>query len=121
MRLVTLAVGMFWAVSALALTPKEIYKKDGSGVVLILGSDEGKSGSGGTGSIITPDGQIITNAHVVLNESGRPFKTMYVFLKPPVVTGDAKQDLSNRYNVRVLGYSPPEELDLALLKLENPP
>ena len=117
----TFALMLLWAGPALALAPKDIYKKAGPAVVLILGSDDGKTGSGGTGSIITPDGQVITNGHVVLNEAGHPFKTLFAFLKPPVVTGDARKDLTNRYNVRVLAYSPPEELDLALLKLEKAP
>jgi len=117
---VTLALVLASA-SAWAMTPKDVYKKVGPAVVLILGSDDGKSGSGGTGSIITPEGKIITNAHVVLNERLQPFKILYVFLKPPKITGDNAKDLANRYKARVLSYSVPDELDLALLQLENPP
>ncbi|MBI3178740.1 MAG: trypsin-like peptidase domain-containing protein, partial [Deltaproteobacteria bacterium] len=104
-----------------ALTPKEVFKKAGPAVVLILGSDDGRSGSGGTGSIITGEGKVITNAHVVVNERGQPFKILYVFLKPPKITGDNSKDLVNRYKARVLAWSPAEELDLALLQLENAP
>jgi serine protease Do len=107
--------------AAWALTPKDVYKKAGPAVVLILGSDDGKTGSGGTGSIITPEGKVITNAHVVLNERGAPFKILYVFLKPATVTGDNAKDLANRYKARVLNYSIPDELDLAVLQIENAP
>ncbi len=107
--------------SAWALSPKEVYQKSGPAVVLILGSDDGRSGSGGTGSIITAEGKIITNAHVVLNEQNQPFKILYVFLKPPKVSGDNGKDLVNRYKARVLSYSIADELDLALLQIEGPP
>ena len=60
------AVGLtLVSASAMALTPKEVYKKAGPAVVLFLGSDDGKSGSGGTGSIITNDGKVVTNADAV--------------------------------------------------------
>ena len=108
-------------VAAWALAPKEVYKRVGPAVVLILGSDDGKSGSGGTGSIVTPEGKVITNAHVVLNERNQPFKILYVFLKPPKLTGDNSKDLANRYKARVLAASPAEELDLALIQIESPP
>ncbi len=107
--------------AASAMTPKEVYKKAGPAVVLLLGSDDGKSGSGGTGSIITPEGKVLTNAHVVLNERNQPFKILYVFLKPPKITGDNSKDLANRYKARVVSFSVPDELDLALVQIENPP
>ncbi len=106
--------------SASAMKPSAVYKKAGPAVVLILGSDDGKSGSGGTGSIITHDGKVITNAHVVINKD-HVYKTIYVFLKPPKLTGDTRRDLSNRYKARLISYSPAEELDLALLQIENAP
>lgn len=110
------------ASSASALKPKEIYKKSAPAVVLLLGSDDGKSGNGGTGSIITSDGKVVTNAHVVVNSrTQQPYQRLYVFLKPPRLTGDNRQDLTNRYKGRVLSYSPENELDLALVQIETPP
>lgn len=99
----------------------DVYKKAGPAVVLILGSDDGRSGSAGTGSIVTAEGLVVTNAHVVLNEENQPFKTLYIFLKPPKITGDNKRDLSNRYKATVLKWSIPDELDLALMQIENAP
>jgi serine protease Do len=119
-----LSVAALTAASSVAfgMTPKEVYKKAGPSVVLILGSNDGKAGSGGTGSIITPEGKVITNAHVVIDEgSGQPYKMLYIFLKPPKITGDNKRDLVNRYKAHVLKWSPAEELDLAILQIENPP
>jgi len=103
-----------------AYSPKEIYQTVGSGVVLILASDDGRAGSGGTGSIIRPDGLVITNAHVVLNkESNRPYRRISVFLKPDRVTGNMDSDLSRRVETKLVAYDP--TLDMALLQMERPP
>ena len=48
-----LVVSLGFVQTASALAPRDIYNKSGAAVVLILGSDDGKTGSGGTGSIIT--------------------------------------------------------------------
>jgi serine protease Do len=103
------------------MAAREIYQKSGAAVVLILATDDGKSGSGGTGSIIGKDGSIITNGHVILNASGVPFKTIYVYLKPAKISGDNAEDLKQRFTVSVKAYSPPTALDLALLKIDGPP
>jgi serine protease Do len=101
------------------LTPREIYEQTSPAVVMVMGHPEsGKSGSGGTGSIIQADGLVLTNAHVVIEEkTGKPYPRLSVFLKPSRVTGDTKVDLSRMAKARVLAYSPP--LDLALLKLDG--
>lgn len=121
MRAFALVVTLGVAVPAHALSPREIYQKSGPSVVLILSSDDGRTGQGGTGSILTPDGKVLTNGHVILNDSGKPFKTIYVFLKPDKVTGDNAQDLKQRYTAHVLQFSPPTELDMALLQIDQAP
>ncbi len=103
------------------MSPKEVYKSAGPAVVLILGSNGGKSGSGGTGSIIDDAGYVITNAHVVIGKDGKPLSTLYVYLKPPRLSGDNQKDLVNRYNAKVVAFSPAANLDLALLKIERAP
>lgn len=109
------------AVFARDLTPRDIYEQASPAVVMVMGhSDSGKSGSGGTGSIIQADGLVLTNAHVVIEErTGRPYPRLSVFLKPARVTGDSTVDLSRMVRAKVIAYSTP--LDLALLRLENVP
>jgi serine protease Do len=103
-----------------AYTPKEIYQAVGPGVVLILASDDGRLGSGGTGSIIRADGLVITNAHVVINkETNRPYRRLSLFLKPDRVTGTMDKDLTRRVEARLVAYD--ASLDMALLRMENPP
>ncbi|MBT6177590.1 MAG: trypsin-like serine protease [Deltaproteobacteria bacterium] len=112
---------MLTPIQASAMSPKDVYKKSSPAVVLILGSDGGAKGSGGTGSIIHSDGYVVTNAHVVIGAEGKPLKRLYVYLKPPKLTGDNQKDLVNRYKATVVGFSPAAELDLALLKIEGAP
>ena len=69
--------------SVQAYTPKEIYQKAGPGVVFIFASKGASKGSGGTGSIITPEGLIITNAHLFTQKnSSKLLSNISVFLKP---------------------------------------
>ena len=109
------------SVHAKELSPRDIYEQASPAVVMVMGhADSGKSGSGGTGSIIQAEGLVLTNAHVVIEErSGKPYPRLSVFLKPPRVTGDSSTDLSRMLHARVIAYSMP--LDLALLKVESPP
>lgn len=123
-RLLRLGMATFlgvWPAVGMAgdLTPREIYERTSPAVVMIIGySNSGQRGSGGTGSIIQRDGLILTNAHVVIEEStGKPYSRLTVYLKPDHVTGDQKVDLSRGGKARVVAFSQP--LDLALLKLEG--
>lgn len=100
------------------LTPAQIYKKISPAVVLIVASTNEGSGSSGTGSIISRDGFIITNAHVILNDRlNGVHKKITIYLKPDKVTGTIKKDLIHRYRAEVIEIS--ERLDLALLQLIN--
>jgi len=102
-----------------AYTPKEIYQKAGPGVVFIFASKGANKGSGGTGSIITPEGLIITNAHLFTQkDSSKLLSNISVFLKPNRVTGDHKTDLAKGYRGEILAYDLP--LDLALIRIVNP-
>lgn len=100
------------------LEPRQIYKTYGKGVVLVFATDGSAQGSAGTGSIITPDGQIITNAHVV-SKDGRPYKKLYVYLKPDKLQGSMKADLKHRFSATLVDVN--EKLDLALLRIVDPP
>jgi serine protease Do len=118
--LLLFAAVLFSAHAAGAYTPKEIYESVGPGVVLILASDGGRMGSGGTGSIIRADGLVITNAHVIINkETNRPYRQLSLFLKPSRVTGNMDKDLSRRFEAKLVSFD--VSLDMALLQMENPP
>lgn len=123
-RTITLALmmvtGVLGAQSAEAgpLTPRQIYKQFGKSVVLVFGTDGSAQGSAGTGSIISKDGQIITNAHVVA-KNNRPFKKIFVYIKPDKIRGSMKYDLKHRFKATVVDIDP--KLDLALLRIIKPP
>jgi serine protease Do len=116
-----LLFSFIWSAGAIGkeLSPREIYEQVSPAVVMVMGyADSGRKGSGGTGSIIHPNGLVLTNAHVVIEEqTGKPFTRLSVFLKPARVTGESKRDLSRMVRAKVVAYSQP--LDLALLKLDG--
>jgi serine protease Do len=109
-----------WAVytNALALTPKQIYQNVSPGVVFIFASEGHGKGNGGTGSIISEDGLVITNAHIFTKkDSSKPISNIWVFLKPERVTGNHRADLIRRYRGELVVYD--RQLDLALVKISN--
>lgn len=114
-------LSLIWSTMATGkdLSPREIYEQASPAVVMVMGyADNGRNGSGGTGSIIQSDGLVLTNAHVAIEEqTGKPFSRLSVFLKPLRVTGESKSDLSHMVRAKVVAYSQP--LDLALLQLEG--
>lgn len=115
-----LALGLFTAGSAegAPMTPREIYKEKGPAVVLVFATDGSAQGSAGTGSIISKDGQVITNAHVV-SKNGRPYRRLFVYMKPAKLRGSMKYDLKRRYKATLVDVN--EKLDLALLRMVDPP
>lgn len=82
------------------LTAQEVYAKVNPATVLVV-AEQGDSASIGTGVIMTADGYVITNAHVI---SGG--EDCWVVLASGV-----------NYDARLVGYDSDE--DLAVLKLEN--
>jgi serine protease Do len=108
------------AAQALDPTPQQIYERLAPTVVFVVATPNHGSGMGGTGSIIRPDGLILTNAHVVIDPTDhRPYSQISIFLKPERVTGNPKTDLARRFTARVLATN--ESLDLALLQAEKVP
>jgi serine protease Do len=100
--------------------PKKIYEETSNAVVLIAAFDKGERfASNGTGSIISEEGLILTNAHVIFNdERSKPFDAIRVFLKPGRVTGNLKNDTSRKYRATLVHYS--NSLDLAVLRIQEP-
>ena len=85
--------------SAEILSPQEIYEKVNPSTVTVVAEGE-EGASVGTGVIMTPDGYMITNAHVI---SGG--KTCWIALSTGVT-----------YEAKLVGFD--ESQDLAVLKVE---
>jgi len=114
----SLLAGYLFVSPSLAYTPKQIYQKAGPGVVFIFASQGSNKGSGGTGSIISREGLVITNAHIFKPKGSTSLLTdISIFLKPDRVTGNHKTDLAQGYKGKILAYDLP--LDLALVKIEG--
>ena len=105
---------------AVDFNPRKIYSETSKAVVLITGFEPGQHAmSKGTGSIISSDGFILTNAHVIIDQNkGRPFNNLRVFLKPDRISGDLRKDTSLKYRAELVRFS--ENLDLALLRIKSP-
>lgn len=86
--------------ASFTLTPQEIYEKVNPSTVTVV-AEGGEGASVGTGVIMTSDGYIVTNAHVI---SGG--KSCWVALSNGVT-----------YDVKLVGYD--EQQDLAVLKVED--
>lgn len=105
---------------ARALSPAGIYREAAPSVVVIFGLGRGASGNSGTGTVLTSDGLVLTNDHVISDEkSGRLYRNLIVYFKPNPITGDNSQDLKTAYLVDVVARD--SRLDLALLRVKNPP
>ncbi|GBE00147.1 putative periplasmic serine endoprotease DegP-like precursor [bacterium BMS3Abin07] len=95
-----------------------VYKSKSKAVVLIISQKDSKSSMLGAGSIISPEGYVVTNAHVVINRDiSRPFSRITVYIKPDRLSGDFRKDISDRYKARVTAYD--TGLDIAVLKIEG--
>ena len=104
-------------VMASVFNPTGLYANVSESIVVVIGWDSKKGKkSFGTGSIIHKDGLVLTNAHVIINkENKKPFKILYIILKPEKITGNFKKDTSKIYRSKLINYS--NKLDLALIKI----
>ncbi len=120
LAIMTMTMTMTMAAAAQTFSAAEIYRNSSSSVVLIFGFSESGAGSSGTGSILTSDGLVLTNNHVVTNSAtGKLFPNLVVYLKPVPISGDNRKDLTTPYLVDVLARDP--DLDLALLRIKDAP
>jgi serine protease Do len=101
--------------------PKAIYQKTAKSVALIVCASEEGSGELGTGSVVDAGRRrILTNAHVVIQDSThQPWPTIRLYFKPARMTGDAKRDMQNPVEGRVVAFD--RALDLALVEAASLP
>ncbi|MGH0033562.1 MAG: S1C family serine protease [Myxococcota bacterium] len=118
--LMALASATATPADAATMSPADLYRNVAPSVVFIFGTNAGRTGSSGTGSVITRDGLVLTNNHVIADGgSGRPFKTIQVYFKPDPTTGNAQRDLQKAYRATVVARD--TDLDLAVLRVEGAP
>ena len=117
--LISLSLCFISPASGRDFNPKKIYQRASKAVVLITAFNRGQRySSNGTGSIISEDGLILTNAHVIFNDKRKkPYDAIRVFLKPERVTGNLKKDTSLKFQATLVHYS--NRLDLAILKIQG--
>ncbi len=98
------------------LSPAQVYRATGDSVVLILAIHTDGSRSKGAGSVIAP-GRVLTNAHVVLDSSGRQPQRLLVFLRADNLNDDSRRVYMKGRAGRVVRSD--RGLDLALLEVED--
>ena len=102
------------------LSPSSIYRAYAPAVVAVAGFNEEGKGELGAGSLITRRGDVLTNAHVIMDkDTGRPFVHLFVYYKPSKLSGDPSLDLRHRTPAVLERYD--TKLDLALLMPEKRP
>jgi len=120
--LAILFLGSAWVSPSQAegFSAANIYRNTSSSVVLIFGFNESGAGSSGTGSILTRDGVVLTNDHVITDaNTGKLFPNLVVYFKPNPISGDNRKDLKTPYLVDVIAHD--KDLDLALLRVKDAP
>jgi serine protease Do len=105
---------------ASGFSAKEVYREVSPRVVLIVAGQKAAGNIVGAGSIISSDGFVVTNAHVVVDKkTGRPFGRISVFLKPERISGNLGRDLKDPHEGVVVSYD--VGLDLALVRVRGLP
>jgi V8-like Glu-specific endopeptidase len=105
---------------ASAFSAANVYRNASNSVVLIFGFADDGGGSSGTGSILTADGLILTNNHVIATgEGGGLYPNIVVYFKPNPISGDNRKDLTTPFLVDVIARD--ADLDLALLRVKDAP
>lgn len=108
------------AASPSRLSPSTIYRSLSPAVVAVAGFNNEGKGELGAGSLITKRGDVLTNAHVIMDkETGRPFVHLFIYYKPDKLSGDPALDLRHRTKARLERFD--THLDLALLRPVAPP
>ena len=76
------------AAPAAAFSAAKVYRDAANSVVLIFGFEDNGAGSSGTGSVLTRDGLVLTNHHVIAKaDSDRLYSNLVVYFKPNPISG----------------------------------
>ncbi|MBF0289944.1 MAG: trypsin-like peptidase domain-containing protein [SAR324 cluster bacterium] len=101
------------------MNASQVYKSTSNAVVLLMSfNKDNSSRSKGTGSIIK-NGHVLTNAHVILDEQGKIYKNILVFLRSENLNDETGRLLENGHQAKVVRFQ--KELDLALLFIKDLP
>jgi serine protease Do len=111
---------LFLSSAAWGFPAKEVYREVSPRVVLIVAGQKAARNIVGAGSIVSSDGFVVTNAHVVVDKkTGKPFARISVFLKPERISGNLARDLREPHEGIVVSYD--RGLDLALVRVRGLP
>ncbi len=125
LMLVVSLVGGVAARQVAAFSAADVYREAAPSVVLIFGFEAKGGGTSGAGTILTRDGLVLTNDHVVSHATraarrpGRVYSNLVAYLKPNPITGNNRRDLDRPYPVTVVARD--AALDLALIRIDDPP
>ncbi len=120
--LLTVGTALAWAAASSAsdFSAADVYRDASPSVVLILGFNREGKGNIGTGSILSREGLILTNGHVVLDPQAQaPYAEVKVYFKPERITGESRQDLRGAQTAQLLAFD--QALDLALIRVNRIP
>jgi S1-C subfamily serine protease len=118
--LCTATLGFASAAAHADFSASSVYRNASPSVVVVFAWDAQGNGSSGTGSLVSSDGMILTNNHVIFDPKTRKaYVNIRVYFKPGRITGDPKVDLQEPYPIRVVARD--EALDLALIQVQGLP
>ena len=115
-----MAVGLSFPLPAQASgrgSLEALYQRASSGVVVVFSLPESGTGTMGAGIVLSRQGLVLTNAHVLAPSSSGSLagRTLRVYFRPARTTGNFRDDLTRMVPARLLALS--RRLDLALLSV----
>jgi serine protease Do len=101
-----------------AFSPAELYRATSGSVVMVYAEDGEESFNTATGTLISQQGHILTNHHVVAAPGDGEVPGVYVSFKPPTLSGDPARDVRTAVPAEVIASD--ANADLALLRVKAP-
>jgi serine protease Do len=101
-----------------AFSPAELYRATSGSVVMVYAEDQEESFTTATGTLISRQGHILTNHHVLAAPVNGDAPDVYVSFKPPTLSGDPQRDVRTAVPAEVIASD--ANTDLALLRVRAP-